>query len=166
MSALIFVGFAVIVGSLVFFLDQSQDISGYLFNAIISFSLYPIDIFPQVVRFLIYFTGLSMGGYGTWHLAAEYPERFAATAPICGGAVHFAGFPEKVRALKDVPVWTFHGARDRVVPLAESADPVSTLKACGASCKFTIYPDAEHDSWTETYDNPELYEWFLKHDKS
>jgi ABC-2 type transport system permease protein len=54
LGALIFVGFAIIVGSLAFFVDQSQDISGYLFNAIISFSLYPIDIFPQVIRLLLY----------------------------------------------------------------------------------------------------------------
>ena len=45
---------AVIIGSLAFYLDQSQDIAGYLFNAIISFSLYPIDIFPRLVRFLLY----------------------------------------------------------------------------------------------------------------
>jgi ABC-2 type transport system permease protein len=53
-GALIFVGFAVIVGSLAFFVSQSQDISGYLYNALISFSLYPIDIFPRVVRLLLY----------------------------------------------------------------------------------------------------------------
>jgi ABC-2 type transport system permease protein len=53
-GAVIFVGFAVIVGSLVFFLDQSQDVVGYLYNALITFSLYPIDVFPRVVRLLLY----------------------------------------------------------------------------------------------------------------
>ena len=111
----------------------------------------------------LYLTGLSMGGYGTWHLAATYPQRFAALAPICGGGPWFAGFPEKVSVLKDVPIWVFHGAQDDVVPLEESERMVDALKACSSNVRFTVYPDADHDSWTETYDNPELYEWFLQH---
>lgn len=113
----------------------------------------------------IYLTGLSMGGYGTWHLAAEHPERFAAIAPICGGAMFFSGLAAKIGALKDVPVWAFHGARDRTVSVAESADLVGALKKCGGQATLTIYPDADHDSWTRTYDNPELYAWFLSHKK-
>jgi predicted peptidase len=110
----------------------------------------------------IYLTGLSMGGYGTWHLAVEYPERFAAIAPICGGGMWFSGFPERVCVLKDLPVWVFHGAKDPVVPLAESERLVDALKACGGNVRFTIYPEAGHDSWTETYDNPEFYTWLLQ----
>ena len=106
-----------------------------------------------------------MGGYGTWHLAVEYPERFAAIAPICGGGMFYSEQPEKMDVLKDMPVWAFHGARDRTVSVAESADLIFALKACGGKPEFTIYPDAAHDSWTETYDNPELYAWFLSHTK-
>ncbi|MEH2461096.1 prolyl oligopeptidase family serine peptidase [Nostoc sp.] len=106
----------------------------------------------------VYLTGLSMGGYGTWHLAAAQPERFAAIAPICGG-----GNPQAARKLKNLPVWAFHGARDNVVPLRESEIMVSALKARDGDVKFTVYPEAAHDSWTQTYNNPELYEWFLQH---
>ncbi|MBN3905203.1 MAG: prolyl oligopeptidase family serine peptidase [Nostoc sp. NMS1] len=106
----------------------------------------------------VYLTGLSMGGYGTWHLAAAQPERFAAIAPICGG-----GNPAQVHKLKNLPVWAFHGAKDRVVPLSESEIMVSALKAHDGNVKFTVYPEADHDSWTQTYNNPELYEWFLQH---
>lgn len=113
----------------------------------------------------IYLTGLSMGGYGTWHLAAEHPDRFAAIAPVCGGAMPFLGFPQKVCALKDVPVWCFHGAMDETVPIVESARLVHTLRKCGGNVRFTIYPEAGHDSWTETYSNPELYRWFLRHSR-
>jgi predicted peptidase len=113
----------------------------------------------------VYLTGLSMGGYGTWHLAVEYPERFAAIAPICGGGMFYAGMPGKVGALVDVPVWVFHGGRDRVVGVAESADLVYALQNVGGDVRFTVYPDAEHDSWTRTYANPDLYEWFLDHTK-
>lgn len=106
----------------------------------------------------IYLTGLSMGGFGAWALGMAYPRRFAAIAPICGG-----GSPHLVSALKDVPVWAFHGAKDTVVPPEESQQMVDALKACGGDVRFTLYPDADHDSWTETYENPALYEWFLSH---
>jgi len=109
----------------------------------------------------IYLTGLSMGGYGTWSLASEYPERFAAIAPICGGGTRFMAYE-----LKDIPVWVFHGAKDRVVPLEESEEMVNAIRKRGGNARLTIYPDAGHDSWTETYNNQKLYDWFLEHRKS
>ncbi|MGD2095148.1 MAG: prolyl oligopeptidase family serine peptidase [Phycisphaerales bacterium] len=109
----------------------------------------------------IYLTGLSMGGFGTWALAYKYPERFAAIAPICGGGGRFMAYK-----LKDMPVWVFHGAKDKVVPLKESEDMVDAIREYGGSAKLTVYPEAGHDSWTETYDNQELYEWFLEYRKN
>ena len=114
----------------------------------------------------IYLTGLSMGGYGAWHLAVTYPGRFAAVVPICGGGPWPYGFPERVCVLKDTPVWAFHGAKDDVVPLRESEVLVQALKGCGGEVRFTVYPDAAHDSWTQTYDDPELYAWLLAHKRS
>ncbi len=109
----------------------------------------------------VYLTGLSMGGYGSWSLGCEYPERFAAIAPICGGGEPFFG-----RKLKNVPVWAFHGEKDSVVPLKKSEDMVNAIRrAGGKNVKLTVYPGVNHDSWTETYNNPELYEWFLEHTK-
>jgi predicted peptidase len=67
--------------------------------------------------------------------------------------------------LKNVPVWNFHGAKDDVVPLERSEVMVNALKRAGGKVIFTVYPDANHDSWTETYNNPELYKWFLSHSK-
>ena len=94
----------------------------------------------------VYLTGLSMGGFGTWTLAAEYPNRFAAIAPICGGSERISG-----SRLKKVPVWAFHGAKDNTVPLVRSQEMVDAVKRAGGDAKLTIYPDAEHDSWTEAY---------------
>jgi dipeptidyl aminopeptidase/acylaminoacyl peptidase len=69
-------------------------------------------------------------------------------------------------ALKSLPVWAFHGAKDPVVPIEESERMVLFLKKLGVrEVKLTIYPDAGHDSWTQTYANPELFEWFLKHSR-
>ena len=65
-----------------------------------------------------------------------------------------------------MPVWAFHGAKDTIVKPSESKRLIKTLKQFNnKKLKLTIYPDADHDSWTETYKNPKLYEWFLKHKK-
>lgn len=104
----------------------------------------------------IYITGLSMGGFGTWGLASYEPHRYAAIAPICGG-----GEAYRTRRFPHLPVWAFHGAKDFVVPLERSQMMIDALKKHGGKPKFTVYPEAEHDSWTETYENPELYEWLL-----
>lgn len=109
----------------------------------------------------VYLTGLSMGGYGTWALASEYPDRFAAVVPICGG-----GNRIMARRLKDMPVWAFHGGKDSVVPVEESKVLVKEINSHGGNAKLTIYPDANHDSWTETYNNQEVYDWLLEHRRS
>jgi predicted peptidase len=109
----------------------------------------------------VYLTGLSMGGFGTWALAGYTPNRFAALIPICGG-----GEPLLTRAIKHVPVWAFHGGKDPVVPVKRSQDLIDALVRNHGDAKITIYPDAGHDSWTATYDNPEVYEWLLSHKRT
>jgi predicted peptidase len=113
---------------------------------------YPVD------HDRVYLTGLSMGGSGTWRMAAAHPERFAAIAPICG-----SGDPATARTLAHMPVWAFHGAKDELVPVEESREMVAALKEVGNPAKLTVYPDLGHDSWTATYNDPALFEWFLSH---
>jgi predicted peptidase len=104
----------------------------------------------------VYLTGLSMGGYGTWALAAAYPDKFAAAVPICGG-----GNPSAAAKLKNLPLWVFHGAKDTTVNPVQSKTMVEAVKKAGGNVKFTLYPEAGHDSWTEAYNDPELYKWLL-----
>lgn len=117
----------------------------------------------------VYLTGLSMGGYGTWKLALAHPEKFAAIVPICGGGEYLDALlasRTKAAALRSLPVWAFHGAKDTVVPLEESERMVNVLKKVGVKdVKLTVYPEADHNSWTETYNNPELYQWLLKQER-
>lgn len=108
----------------------------------------------------IYITGLSMGGIGTWYFALKMPERFAAMAPIA-----FRGDGWSPCTAAKIPVWGFHGKLDSVIPLSSAQGIVDQFKACGGNINFTIYPDAGHDSWTRTYNNRELYSWFLTHNK-
>jgi predicted peptidase len=105
-----------------------------------------------------YVTGLSMGGSGTWSLAAAAPGRFAAIAPICG-----SGNPKTANKLKELPIWVFLGAKDNAVLIQRCEEMVKAVKEAGNDVKFTVYPNAGHDSWTESYNNPELYKWFLSH---
>lgn len=104
----------------------------------------------------VYLTGLSMGGFGTWDWGGSNPERFAALVPICGAAS-----PIRARALKNVPVWAFHGAEDPRVPLEWQESLVKILEKLGGQVKWTVYPGIGHDSWVKAYDDPELYTWML-----
>ncbi len=104
----------------------------------------------------IYVTGLSMGGFATWSLAASTPFRFAAAAPICGG-----GRPEWSYQLKNLPISVYHGEKDEGVKLERSQEMVDAIKAAGGDVQLTVYPGVGHDSWTETYDDSGFYEWLL-----
>jgi predicted peptidase len=103
-----------------------------------------------------YVTGLSMGGYGTWRLAATAPERFAAVAPVCGG-----GDVSWAESLRSVPIWCFHGAKDQIVPIAESQKIVDAVRQHGGNVRFTVYPDVGHDAWVHAYGDGQLFDWFL-----
>jgi len=108
---------------------------------------------------MVYLTGLSMGGTATWDMAIAYPGYFAAIAPVCGRVSRNA--PHRAAGIKSLPIWAFHGAADDVVPVIEPTGMIKALRKYGNEVRFTIYPLAGHDCWTETYNNPELYEWFL-----
>lgn len=109
----------------------------------------------------VYLTGLSLGGQGTWSLAAHAPQRFAALAPVCGRSN-----PADAGKLKDHPIWVFHGDRDEVVPLSESAGMVEALREFGSTVQFTIFPATGHDSWTPAYTEPNLYTWLFAQRRS
>jgi len=105
----------------------------------------------------IYLTGLSMGGIGTLDLAIRYPKRFAALIPIAFRIED--GWDLCI--IKDIPLWGFHGQKDDIIPVSKAQSVINTLIACGGNPLFTIYPDLYHDSWTRTYNNPDLYTWLL-----
>ena len=106
----------------------------------------------------IYLTGLSMGGYGAWQYAMEYPNKLAALVPVSAG-----GVPSGACGLTHLPIWAFHGAKDDIVPLDRAKQIVDRITGCkGTKVQLTVYPNAGHDAWTETYANPALYEWLAK----
>jgi predicted peptidase len=104
----------------------------------------------------LYLTGLSLGGYGTWSLAAAHPDRWAAIAPICGG-----GDTSTADRIKDIPCWCFHGDADKAVPVQRSRDMIEALKKSGGTPRYTELPFVGHNSWDPAYATGELYQWML-----
>jgi predicted peptidase len=105
----------------------------------------------------VYLSGVSMGGMWSYAWTSQRPDRFAALAPVCG-----TWDPADACRFKDVPVWSFHGAKDDVVPLAGDQATIEAIKACGGDARLTVYPDTGHDAWTAAYADPELFTWLLQ----
>lgn len=104
----------------------------------------------------VYLTGLSMGGYGAWDLAARSPDRFAALLPVCGG-----GSEGTAAKLASLPTWCFHGADDKVVPPERSQRMVAAVKAAGGDPRYSELPGIGHDSWTPAYRDPAVLDWLF-----
>jgi predicted peptidase len=105
----------------------------------------------------IYLTGVSMGGFGTWTLLASHPNMFAAAIPICGG-----GNSKNASTIKHIPLWAFHGAKDEIVKPENSRKMIKALHDAGGIPGYTEYPDIEHDSWVQAYQEPHLLPWLFK----
>ncbi len=111
----------------------------------------------------IYLTGVSMGGYGVWHLTAHYAEKFAALVSICGGSPitkgeRFASIAEKIGK---TPAWLFHGADDRIVPVSESRQIVKAIEANEGNVKYSEYAGVGHNVWINALAEKELLPWLL-----
>jgi predicted peptidase len=108
----------------------------------------------------IYLTGLSMGGYGSWDLAARMPDRFAAVLPICGG-----GDEATAAKIKDLPIWCFHGDADTAVRVERSRTMIEALRAAGGAPKYSELAGVGHDSWTPAYRDPDVLAWLFAQKK-
>jgi hypothetical protein len=129
------------------------------------------DFFDEVImRYRIdtnrvYLTGLSLGGAGTWYLAAKYPEKFAAIAPISGFTSNMDFIDENLDKVTEIPVWAFHGKIDIVVPFEETERIINKLEGKNSEVKFSAEPLVGHWIHWLVYPGQELYDWFLKHEK-
>jgi predicted peptidase len=123
-----------------------------------------IDLVKDLIKELpvdkdrVYLTGYSMGGYGTWWALAREPKLFAAGVPIAGG-----GNPSTVDAMRKIPIWAFHGAKDKVVPVSQTQKMVEALEKRG-DVKYTEFPDKGHDVW-DVYQDDEVHEWLFEQKK-
>ena len=105
----------------------------------------------------IYITGLSLGGFGTWDAIQRYPDFFAAAVPLCGG-----GDLKKVKQLKRLPLWVFHGDKDKNVPVECSRRMIKAMRKAGCrKLNYTEYPGVGHNCWNKAYGDQEMIEWLL-----
>ncbi|MCA1615608.1 MAG: dienelactone hydrolase family protein [Acidobacteria bacterium] len=112
----------------------------------------------------LYLAGVSMGGYGAWHFASQRPGKFAAVVAVCGGSPVRAGerFAAVARAVGRTPVWVFHGAADRVVPVSESRRMVEALRAVeGNRLRYSEYAGVGHNVWLNALAEPALLPWLF-----
>lgn len=113
----------------------------------------------------IYLTGVSMGGFGAWHLASQQTGRFAAIVSICGGSPLTGGdrFSPVASRVGHTPAWVFHGADDRVVPVSESRQMVKALNSIeGSRVRYSEYKDVGHNVWLKALAEKELLPWLLE----
>jgi len=106
----------------------------------------------------LYITGMSLGGFGTWDAIQREPGMFAAAVPICGN-----GDLRKTQKIKSLPIWVFHAADDKNVPVECSRRMVRQLQAIGAkNLIYTEYEKGAHAIWDKAYANPKMIEWLFK----
>jgi len=120
-----------------------------------------------------YLTGLSLGGYGAWELAKDYPHRWAAVAIAAGGIfwsyahdrwLQASTLPaEYAEAVGRTPIWLFHGSDDPVVQPRQSEMMYEAVRAAGGNIRLWIYQGLTHDCWARAYNEPELPRWLLSH---
>ncbi|MGL6195019.1 MAG: hypothetical protein ACRC2T_09380 [Thermoguttaceae bacterium] len=109
----------------------------------------------------IYLSGMSMGGFGTFQIACDMPETFAAIVPVAGG-----GDPAKAECLKSVPTWAFHGDADNIVDYECSSNMIEAMKKTDCcEAKLTTLHRAGHDIMQQVYSRPDLYKWMLEQRK-
>lgn len=106
----------------------------------------------------IYVTGHSSGGSGTWDIVSRRAlDRFAAAIPVTG-----TNDPSRANAIRSLPVWVFHGAKDQINPVQNAREMVAALRAHGSTVRYTEYADVAHDTLGRAYREPELVPWLLE----
>jgi predicted peptidase len=110
----------------------------------------------------VYLTGVSLGGFGTWYYASQYPDKFAALVPVVGyGTLEQA----EVIGSAGIPVWAFSGGRDAVVQTQYFFAAMNRLEELGDEIRFTTEQDMSHDVWNRVYARQDVYDWLLSHAK-
>ncbi len=114
----------------------------------------------------VYLTGASLGGSGTWYLATKYPDKFTAIAPMSGFTRHMDYISENIENLGNTPIWAFHGESDNVVPVEETDYLINKLSEINHQIKYSREKDIGHSIHWLVYPGNEIYDWFLKNERS
>jgi len=115
----------------------------------------------------VYLTGYSLGGGATWKLGLQFPDHFAAIAPVAGYYKNPPIVPANICDLRNTPIWAFIGDNDPFIPVSVPQNLVNAVNNCGGNAQLTIYEGADHDIGARAYFNTnDLYNWMLQHSLS
>ncbi len=108
----------------------------------------------------VYATGLSMGGLGSWCVAEEAPDMFAAIAPLSAMAWN----PDQAALkFKYLSIWTVAGVNDQPRFIDGTRSMEAALAHNPVPTRFTYFVDKGHEAWWPPYQSVGFYEWFLSH---
>lgn len=108
-----------------------------------------------------YVTGGSMGGYGTWQIALNCSDVFAAAMPLCGW-----WNPSDANKLCDIPIYITHGLADTTVSPKNATEMYDAIVAAGGDkVKIKLYEDVDHAVWKLTYTDDEILDWLFAQKK-
>lgn len=123
-----------------------------------------------------YVAGISMGGRGSWWLAKNFSNEFAALVPVSGWAGDVSRSCEVFRGMA---IWAFHGAKDPLIGIVSGRKPIDNLLGCNPLLapvpKITVFDDVGHGNWDRVfasthYDSnvgadgalySDIYQWML-----
>lgn len=140
---------------------KMSKISNSMRMAFEAIDAYVADKKNQVDPDRIYVMGLSMGGYGTWDAIQRRPDFFAAAVPICGGGDKNFG-----KTLKKLPIWAWHGDKDRIIKPSRSRDMIEAIKMAGGEPKYSEIIGRGHNSWTDAWNSEEMWNWLYTQSKN
>lgn len=106
----------------------------------------------------VYLTGHSMGGFGTWTVAMNHPEVFAAIAPVSGGVMNLAGLSR----IAHIPELIVHGDDDKTVGVERSRVVVAAGKKLNMEIKYIEVPKGSHGSVVAPHFK-DVFDWFDAH---
>ena len=109
----------------------------------------------------LYVMGISMGGFAVWDIISRMPGKFAAAVPICGG-----GDENSAVKIKNIPIWAFHGDKDKIVNVNRSRNMIEVIKNSGGNPKYTEYKNVGHGSWNNAFNEPDLLQWIFSQTKN
>ena len=92
----------------------------------------------------IYLWGHSMGGAGTYHIAAKYPDIFAGLGVAAPAAEANAPMDEILERIKHLPILVLQGDQDDAVPVERTRAWVAKMQEFGMQHIYVEIPEGDH----------------------
>lgn len=139
------------------FAPQNRHVKGLWDDRLIHSKTMELADSLKIDKRRIYLVGMSRGGDGVWRMAVNNPKTYAGLISICAASIPYI-YLKNDPAL---PVWFFHGEKDMVVPVEQTIEAYTRMRQLNENVELTLYPEVNHECWTITFENEEIYSWLL-----